>query len=204
MQTSNVEKTFCTTREAAAMLGVSVGTVQLWVENGLLKAWKTIGGHRRVLRQSVEQLLHKKSDLTTGRVQEAATQNNPDRLRVIVVEDDPILLYLYEVQLSKWPMRLELTAIDNAVSALLLMGRGGPDLLITDLRMPGMDGFEMVRLLRKAPETAHTTIVVVTGLSSAEIERHEPIPAGIEVLPKPIPFDRLLEIATDIVKTKSR
>ena len=36
-----IEKTFCTTREAADLLGVSVGTTQLWVENGLLAAWKT-------------------------------------------------------------------------------------------------------------------------------------------------------------------
>jgi excisionase family DNA binding protein len=204
MQTNSVEKTFCTTREAAAMLGVSVGTVQLWVEKGLLKAWKTSGGHRRVLRHSVDQLLHKKSDLPTGELQAATAQGRSDRLRVVVVEDDPTLRHLYEVQLARWPMQPEVNVLDNAVSALMLIGRGGPDLLITDLRMSGMDGFEMVRLLRKAPETANTTIIVVTGLSRSEIERHEPIAAGIEVLPKPIPFDRLLAIATDIVITKSK
>ncbi|MEI8029756.1 MAG: response regulator [Comamonadaceae bacterium] len=204
MQTNSVEKTFCTTREAAALLGVSVGTVQLWVENGLLKAWKTSGGHRRVLRHSLELLLHKKSDLPNGELQGATAQGRSDRLRVIVVEDDAALRHLYEVQLARWPMRPEVTAVDNAVSALLLMGRGGPDLLITDLRMTGMNGFEMARLLRKAPEAANTTIVVVTGLSSAEIERHEPIAAGVEVLPKPVPFERLLAIATNIVKTKSK
>jgi excisionase family DNA binding protein len=48
-----VKKSFCTTREAATLLGVSVGTVQLWVENGLLQAWKTAGGHRRVMRDSI-------------------------------------------------------------------------------------------------------------------------------------------------------
>lgn len=41
------------------MLGVSVATVQLWVESGLLDAWKTRGGHRRVQRASIERLLHK-------------------------------------------------------------------------------------------------------------------------------------------------
>eukprot|EP01036_Dinobryon_divergens_P016193 gene16192-21946_t len=45
-----IEKTFCTTREAASRLGISIGTVQLWVEKGLLSAWKTEGGHRRVTR----------------------------------------------------------------------------------------------------------------------------------------------------------
>ena len=54
-----VKKSFCTTREAATLLGVSVGTVQLWVENGLLQAWKTAGGHRRVMRNSINKLLDK-------------------------------------------------------------------------------------------------------------------------------------------------
>lgn len=48
MKESAIKKSFCTTREAAGLLGVSVGTVQLWVESGLLQAWKTSGGHRRV------------------------------------------------------------------------------------------------------------------------------------------------------------
>ena len=52
-----IQKTFCTTREAAQMLGVSLRTAQLWAESGLLEAWKTDGGHRRISRHSVERLL---------------------------------------------------------------------------------------------------------------------------------------------------
>ena len=50
-------KIFCTTREAADLLGVSIRTAQLWSENGLLAAWKTAGGHRRITRDSIEHLL---------------------------------------------------------------------------------------------------------------------------------------------------
>lgn len=45
------------TREASEILGVSLRTVQLWVDSGVLEAWKTAGGHRRVSRASVEALL---------------------------------------------------------------------------------------------------------------------------------------------------
>ncbi len=45
------------TRDAAHRLGVSVRTVQLWVEKGALEAWKTPGGHRRIFRQSVASML---------------------------------------------------------------------------------------------------------------------------------------------------
>jgi excisionase family DNA binding protein len=45
----------CSTREAADRLGVSLRTVQLWSEAGLLRAWKTPGGHRRILTDSIDE-----------------------------------------------------------------------------------------------------------------------------------------------------
>jgi excisionase family DNA binding protein len=199
MPTVPIEKTFCTTREAAALLGVSIGTVQLWVESDLLQAWKTAGGHRRVLRESVDRLLHKSAQVPKLQVK-SPTEDKERRLSVLVVEDDPSLLRLYQAKMSRWPIKLDLTTADNAVAALLAIGRGGPDLLITDLNMPFTNGFEMLRILSKAPEAASTRIVVVSGLDAAEIARRGPVPPGIEVLPKPVSFERLLAIATSILK----
>ncbi len=199
MQPVAVEKNFFTTREAADMLGVAVSTIQLWVESGILQAWRTTGGHRRVLRASVEAMLHKgptpQRGVTERRVAAPSAQQ---RLRVMIVDDDAILLRLYRAKLAQWPMAAEVVALDNAVTALLAMGRNTPDLLVTDLQMPGMDGFNMLRVLHQAPEVSNTTIVVVSGLDSAEIRQKGGIPAGIEILPKPIPFERLLAIATGI------
>jgi excisionase family DNA binding protein len=195
-----VKKSFCTTREAAHALGVSVGTVQLWVESGLLQAWKTAGGHRRVLRDSVDRLLHKESGSSAPAPLSADVMG---RLSVMVVEDDVNLLRLYQANMSRWPMQPELHLLDNAVAALLRMGRQRPDLLVADLNMPDMDGFNMLRVLRSTPEFDSTTIVVVSGLDAAEITQRGGIPEGIEVLSKPIVFDRLLTIATNVVKQKT-
>lgn len=199
MQEVVIEKTFCTTREAADRLGVSVGTVQLWVESGLLQAWKTAGGHRRVMRESVDRLLHKKPATLPGEAAPPAAAATR-RLSVLVVEDDANLLRLYEANIARWPMAPEVVVINNAVAALMLMGRKAPDFLVTDLHMPGMDGFNMLRVLHAAPEMLNTTIVVVTGLDAAEITQRGGLPAEIEILPKPISFTRLLAIATGIVK----
>lgn len=205
MNTLTIEKSFCTTREAATLLGVSVGTVQLWVESGQLQAWKTAGGHRRVLRESVDGLLRKTPapPVTPSlSAKPEALPTVPRRLTVMVVEDDVNLLRLYEAKISKWPMAPKLVAIDNAFAALLMMGHTNPDLLITDLQMPGMDGFRMLEVLHKAPDAAFTTIVVVSGLDAVDIEAQGGIPKGIEVLPKPIPFDRLRDIAIGITNAK--
>jgi excisionase family DNA binding protein len=209
-----VEKTFCTTSEAADLLGVSVGTVQLWVESGLLAAWKTSGGHRRIQRESVQKLLHKPHPIsapanpsaaagtyTSNPVPiDSASDSAPRRLRVLVLEDDPDLLMLYKIKLSSWPMQPEIAGVPSAVSALISIGRCAPDLLIADMRMAGgLDGFDMLRQMHKTPEMANTTIVVVTGLDVADIEARGGIPANIEVLSKPVPFQRLQDIAQSIV-----
>ena len=195
-----VEKSFCTTKEAAVLLGVSVGTVQLWVESGLLQAWRTAGGHRRVIRDSVERLLRKVPPAEPMPAQAEGAKP----LSVLVVEDDASLLHLYQARMAAWPMAPAVTTCNNAFAALLTLGRTCPDLLVTDLRMPGIDGFVMLRALQNAPEAAQTRIVVVSGLDQSEIEASGGLPPGIEVLPKPIPFDRLLQIASELASQRKR
>ena len=199
MKPMDIKKTFCTTREAALLLGVSVGTVQLWVETGVLKAWKTVGGHRRVMRDSVDQLLHKEPDSVPASTSTVSATPEARPLSILVVDDDVNLLRLYEANMSRWPMAPTVLSASSAITGLLMIGANCPDLLVTDLRMPDMDGFYMLRVLHKTLELADTTVVVVTGLDREDIGQHGGIPAGVEVLPKPIPFDRLQIIATDIV-----
>jgi excisionase family DNA binding protein len=212
MVAPSVEKSFCTTRQAAELLGVSVGTVQLWVESGLLEAWKTSGGHRRVLRDSIDGLLRRKGDpgaTPPGFALTPAPAHAPvpapvmpastRRPSIMVVEDDVQLLRRYEIELSRWPMAPRVITVGNAVSALLMIGRCPPDLLITDLQLPGMDGFNMLRVLRSTPEIATTQIVVVSALGGPDIEARGGLPSGIVVLAKPVPFDRLLDITRQVV-----
>jgi excisionase family DNA binding protein len=52
-----------TTREAARMLGIAVSTAQQWIENGVIPAWKTPGGHRRVRLSDVNALLRERAGL---------------------------------------------------------------------------------------------------------------------------------------------
>lgn len=182
------------------MLGVSAGTVQLWVDNGLLQAWKTAGGHRRVVLDSVRQLLQKTPLAAPAGHDPAQFVAAAPALKIVVVDDDPHMLGLYQRHMATWPMAPQVSFIDDAVTALLAMGRSRPDLLVTDLHMPGMDGFNMLRVLRQAPEMADTTIVVASGLEAAEISQRGGIPPGVELLAKPVPFDRLLEIAMGVYR----
>jgi excisionase family DNA binding protein len=203
-----VSKSFVTTREAARLLGVSLGTAQLWADRGLLSCWKTDGGHRRIPRESVERLLVTRiagdhvfvADGSSG--DRAAGRVSPRRpLRILVVEDEPTLLRLYRLQLAQWALQPEVTSAKNGFEALVHIGRLQPDLLIADLNLPEMDGFNMLRTLRNMPELDAMEIVVVTGLDSEEIALRGGLPKGIPVLFKPIPFPELEKIA-ELVATQ--
>lgn len=190
-----VKKTFCTTREAAQLLGVSLRTAQLWVERGLLEAWKTGGGHRRISRDSINRLLADPGERAVGSAGDhtaAAATDAP--LSVMVVEDEAALRRVYELTLTRWPSQPKVVTVGDGYEALVRLGLSRPDMLITDLRMPGMDGVRMLRSIRETPELAGMAIVVVTGLDPAEIEELGGVPDDIPVLPKPIPFDHLREL----------
>jgi excisionase family DNA binding protein len=202
-----IPKTFCTTREAAALLGVSLSTAQLWAESGLLEAWKTGGGHRRISRQSIERLLANPSGrdvpaevVPTRRATDVAQGSAapPAPFNILVVEDDPTLRRLYELKLRGWPMQPEIRTAGDGYEALICMGNTKPDLLIADLQMPGMDGFRMLHTISNAPELAGMAIVVVSGLDAEEIVLGGGVPDGIPLLPKPVPFDQLLAIAEQV------
>jgi CheY-like chemotaxis protein len=80
----------------------------------------------------------------------------------------------------------------NGVEALAVLQASRPDLILCDLRMPGMDGFAFVAAVRNQPECARVKFVAVTGLSSAA-DTQRLLAAGFDAhLVKPIDYDVLL------------
>lgn len=174
---------FLTTRQAAARLGFSLGTVQNMVESGKLEAWKTSGGHRRIPLAAVEALLSKRQ-ITSGK---SGTDSPID---ILISEDDPTLQLLYQLTIEGWELPVTLRQAANGFEGLLEVGKRAPDILIVDLMMPGMDGFEMIRQLRATPTLASMDIVVVSALDRSEIEKHA-LPSNVTIFTKPIPFHEI-------------
>lgn len=169
-----------TTREAAQMLGVSLRTIQQWVELGALQAFKTVGGHRRIARHSVEEMLQ-------ARVKALGA----GQLKVLIAEDDSDLLELYRVRLSSLPLPLEVITASDGIQALLLIGELQPDVIILDLQMPLLDGKEVIRRLRADTAVKTPELIVVTGLDQDQLAQHQTLLHGLMVLPKPVPFAQL-------------
>jgi len=183
-------KEFYSTAEAAKILGVSHRTIQLWVEAGNLQAWKTAGGHRRIAASSVDKVLDgRRESLSNDR--SAPASGTPARpFKVVIVDDDATLLRLYELEIGGWDLPLQLIKASDGFDALLKIGEHNPDLLISDLSMPGMDGFRMVNTLRGNPKQRKLNIIIVSGLDRSTISSLG-LPADIPVYAKPVPFAEL-------------
>ncbi len=184
-QPNTPAKDYLTTRETAKLLNVAVSTVQLWTDNGLLKAWTTAGGHRRISRESVEQILQQ---------QKGALSNEeiPHRFTIVVVEDNPQDQLLYQQHFDMWQLPAEVIIAHDGYEGLLTIGKTCPDLVISDLVMPNMDGFELIRAIKTNPDLCHTMVMVVSGLSEDEISFRGGLTEDVLILRKPIDFNELL------------
>lgn len=171
---------FCGTTYAAKLLQLSVATVQGLVEAGQLEAWKTRGGHRRISMRSLAEYMKSHG------LERTAAVDVQSRLRVLIVDDDQAMRELYRARLQGTELPIDFTVMSSALEALMDIGSVGPDVLIADLNMPGIDGFDMVRMLRAAPRHAEMAIVVVTGLAPEDIERRGGLPEGVICRFKPL------------------
>ncbi len=202
-----------TTREAALRLGVSLRTVQLWVEADILPAARTPGGHRRIPYNAVEALalstglggepisrsqareLSRQADAQGGRFNDAALTagtpgrdagNQPQPLDVLLVADDQDWQQRCAEAMSPYGNAVKLRYAETGYLALLQIGQKAPDLLITNLDLPGMDGMAMLRTLERCESINQLRILVLTHHDEHEIARRGGLPMAAEVMHLPV------------------
>lgn len=82
--------------------------------------------------------------------------------RVLYVEDNPANLKVVQQLLARRPAIKLLTAVDG-LSGIALAREARPDVILLDINLPGMDGFEVLRQLRALPETADTIVLALSA-----------------------------------------
>jgi excisionase family DNA binding protein len=202
MQRIGAPSAFLTTREAAQALGVSLRTAKLWVDNGQLEAWKTEGGHRRIARCSVERQLEGDLSTRSPMTPEGSAITVPERIRVLIVENDSFLLKLYKRMFASWNMPIDVITAGNGIDGLIRIGKDSPDLIIANLAMPGMDGIQLIRNLAASSLLEGLQIIVISSLGAAEITARGGLPPEIPVFSKPILFPQLKSIVNSIVERR--
>jgi CheY-like chemotaxis protein len=111
--------------------------------------------------------------------------------KVLVVDDEPDLRFLMRRFFEK--AGHEVSEAGNGAAALLAVQSSRPDLVVTDLMMPVMDGFELIRRLRADPATA--------GIPILSLSSNWEMPSGAEAeMAKPYDWNELIAVAEGLLK----
>lgn len=120
---------------------------------------------------------------------ERADAPEPRSLRILVVEDDPESLEMMGALLALWGHRPRLVA--DGPAGLDAAAQEMPDVVLLDLGLPGIDGFEVARRLRRGPGGQEVLIVAVTAFRGEEHRRQAQEAGFDKYLMKPVDIETL-------------
>jgi excisionase family DNA binding protein len=149
-------RSYLTTFEISQICEVNPTTVQNWIKEKKLRAFLTPGGHRRVRREDFVCFMKE-----FGMPLPAEFKESPSY--ILIVDDEEEILDLLIAVMESGDENLRVEGLRNGVEALLSIGERKPDLLILDIMMPGMNGFEVCEKLKSAPANRNLRIVAISG-----------------------------------------
>ena len=148
-------KRYLTTGKVGEMLEVSPAAIKKWIQQGKLSAFRTPGGHFRILADEFERF-QKTHGFRAG---------TGEPLRVLVLDDQLDVAEVIVASLRAFHPRARLETAATGFEGLLKVGTFRPDVLLLDLSMPGMDGFEVCRQIKRDPVIRDTKVVVMAAQS---------------------------------------
>ncbi|MGM9483086.1 helix-turn-helix domain-containing protein [Roseateles sp. NT4] len=158
----------CSTTEAAQQLGMAVRSVQLMVDRGELQAWKTPGGHRRILRSSLDSWLASRAGTVAAAPSSVGAQPDERPVTLLLIEDSVHFQNLISLVVKRELPDAELHVASDGIAGLAMAGRLEPDVLLIDILLPGIDGAALITSLRSHPQFARSRLIVVTALDAAQ------------------------------------
>jgi excisionase family DNA binding protein len=176
-----------TSHEAGALLQVNPSSINKWVEEGRLPAFRTPGGHRRIRAADLAAFLdaHK---MPIPRSLTFAVKR-----RVLLVDDEPKQVESFKRLLKPHMERLDVAVTTSGIDALVKVGSFKPHVIVLDVYMPDVDGIEVCRRLKQNPETKGIDVIVTSGQMTASVEK-KAIEAGARAcLGKPLEVDVVLK-----------
>ncbi len=179
IKSENAEE-YCGTNYVAKLLKLSVGTVHKLVQSNVLEAWKTKGGHRRISMSSVRDYQIKNNMLSMLK------ESKSSRLSILLVENDASIRTLLLDYCNQFISPVDCTAMSSCCKALIEITKIKPDVLIIDFDMPDVDGFELLRVLRKKQQLTHMTTLVLSEMTSVDIEAQGGLREGTIFMQKPV------------------
>ncbi len=192
---------FLTSVEVAAACGVSARTVSNWIRDGSIPAHRTVGGHGRVAVEDLRRFLVARGMRVPPSLEVPAPEPHPKeeprRRRALVIDDDETLLAVMKEIIGASGYDVETAR--HGFLAGYLAGHHHPDVIILDIMMPGLDGYEVLSLMRRRPEARKVPVVACTSLKGPEAEERIRSAGFDAYVKKPIDFRALLQLMDGLI-----
>jgi len=181
-----------TVNQVSELLQVSPQTIVNWIEAGKLEAYKTPGGHRRIKKSDLEDFV-KKHDMPVFGLSSDPDEEGRKMKKILVVDDDRVIVETLTAGLEEDPHDYEVITAADGFEAGIQVNHFKPDLLILDIMMPDIDGYEVCRKLKSSEETKHIRIIVLSGYLDEESYKKMRENGADLCFSKPLPLDKLKE-----------
>ena len=154
-----MKKNILSIPQAAEYCSLSRGTIWKYVKSGELKASLTPGRQYRIISKDLESFMRDKGMYPLAKYQPASR-------KILIVDDDPQIHKVLIKVLSA--QKYETAVASDGFEAGVKVTEFKPGLIILDLFMPGMDGFEVCKRIKENPLSSQIKILVITGYDNKE------------------------------------
>jgi len=186
-----------TTHDVSKLIHVDASTVSKWIDKGILTAYRTPGGHRRVRSSDLRAFLVAHQMPVPGEL-------GSDRVHLLLLEDEARATEAFKRALRPFAAQVELIATPSVFDALLLVAELKPHGLLLDLTLPHVDAYEVCRAVRARPALESVRVVMLTGRSSADVLARSQKAGAVTCLAKPVDPETLLEVFRVPISLSSR
>ncbi len=190
-------KEIFTTFEISQFCNVFITTVANWIDEGKLPAYRTPGGHRRVVRRDLLNFLEKYGIP----IPEALLAN--DEKKILVVDDNPDMVDIIVQALQRSNPHYIIRTANNGFEAGKQVVTFRPHVAILDVVLPGLDGLQLVQNLRKDPLTKPMHVIVITGHDERSTRKEFQNLDVDAYMEKPLSLDLLVKRVSEVLKADS-
>ncbi len=177
----------------AKICRVSKKTVLNWIYRDALKAFTTFGGHYRIWPGDLKKFLAKAGlDVPFNFVDDRQTV-------FLIVDDDPAYTLLLKEAILSHFANADVITTDDGYEALLLIGERKPHMVLLDLKMPKLDGFEVLELLRPRKKDNALKVIVLSAYIDSEMRDKLKTTVADNVWEKGRPVHEILRSIEDLV-----
>ena len=176
-----------TVYKASQYCNVAPKTIINWIDAGHIKAYKTVGGHRRIRKTDLEDFMRRQG------IPLASEEASGEKKRILIVDDDPIIVETLVMALEEDDHDYEIISASDGFEAGLQVNHFHPHLMILDIMMPDIKGYDVCRKIKENEETRDTKIIVLSAyLDDEKFKRMKEYGADL-CFSKPLPLPRLKE-----------